>query len=350
MPPIQLFVGAERQPTFDQSLNQIGKFIELNQQDLARSVLMGMFDPSSNYFIGNIATVRDGVNRSVGLMQLSSSEVLQPMNSREFNPKGGLKLSGSVLNPEMFKIDELFNYIEIWTEFGTRLNLMKNQQIPNEENPLEYHDVFLDELMKRAHADMRRIIITGVKGSGTDAVKILDGLVAIAKKAVTANKLTPFSINPTSTTDILSKIDDLVAKINPSQRWNPGLGLYVALAPDMYALMRKLALEKSSKFAEISQENLNNGSASLKYFTVPSFSHIPIFEEPHLPAGAMYCTTKSNLIVGVDTQSFNLRSTPADREIKVLGDGMLSVGVREFNPVNGMEAERMFACNDAFVA
>jgi hypothetical protein len=198
---------------------------------------------------------------------------------------------------------------------------------------------------------LRRVLFSGKKQVGTNANDVIDGFVAQFKAAVAANRLTPKAIVATSSANVAAKIIDFTRQLGPIVRRSPNA--YIAVASNVYNMIQGLAITDPQTFQLFSPFAIqfgNNAMASTDFLVCPIHRNIKIYEEPNLPDNGMYATIKDNLVVGFDTTSFDLRTREHFREIAILGEGMVSCGVREYNPWNGKAEETKFVANDALVA
>lgn len=351
MPKEIFFEGQPRNPKIDTTIADLNDYFEVNEQNIMSNILIGLFDPTNPYYVGNYATLMDRVNKNQLLFAITSDEVIQPMDSESFNAKGEVKLHGAKLEPEMWKVDFLLNYTKIFNKYVSALSLQKNGLIPGNENTFLLHDMFLQELKKRINADLRRTIWKGKKkANGTDAVDIFDGFIEKFKAASSAGILTPKSLGAITPGTSLAKIQELVNMLGSDyKRRNDTI---VLAATDQYAKLTELATEKSVAFAGFAMQNINNGTATVPHFILPAMSNVRIYEEPNLPNGGLIATVKENLVIAMDTyDTGNLMAhkAPSLREIAITAEGMTCVGVRQFNALNGKVDETAFVCNDAVV-
>jgi len=340
-----------RQPSVAELVTQFNDFVQFddNASLVMKSMYYQLSEPNNPFSIANTCTILEGVTRPEVLAGLSSSEVLQPSNSKVFNSKGDLKFYGRTLTPNGWKIDILINPQDVWFAAKRALSQMQMGLIPTEVNNLALYNFMIEEILSRGTNDLRQIIFKGAKGTGTDAIKITDGFNKLFADGVTAGTLTPLPIVANSVSNVLDSIDSLVKVMGP--KWKRQPDTYVAVASNVYQMVAKVAsgLGTTQPTIVINNGNRQDIANNILGIPLPTFPNIRIYEEPYLPADAMYATVKRNMVVGFDTANVatQLRAEPNFREVAILGDGMVGVQVRQFDAPNGSNEETAFVCNEA---
>lgn len=338
-----------RQPTIHETVKDLQGYFQSNESNIMMTLLLGIFAQDNPANVSNQVELMTGVNRNQLMLNLHSTETMQPMNSKEINSKGSVVLTGSTLEPDMWKVDNLLNYVEIWNKYTRALTLQQNGLVPSGTNPLELHEVIIQQLREQMAHDMRKVIWTGNKAlANTSADAITDGFLKKFKTAATASKLTPKAITGITSANIFNKILSLVNSLGTMWRRQPDT--IVLVASDVWEKLTEASAGNSAALAIV----LNQGNRDAIYnhvmsIPLPQYPNIKIYEEPYLPAGAMIATVKRNLIVGMDTVSANLDAMvygANPREILVYGHGMLGVGVRQFDAPSGSALQTAFVCNE----
>jgi hypothetical protein len=339
----------KRQPTIHETVKDLQGYFQSNESNIMMTLLLGIFAQDNPANIANQIELMTGVNRNQLLLNMHSTEIMQPMNSRAINSKGDVVLTGSTIEPDMWKVDNLLDYTTIWEKYTRALTLQQNGLVPGSQNPLELHELIIQQMREQIAHDMRKVIWTGDKAlANTSADAITNGFLKKFKEAATASKLTPKAITGITSANIFAKILTLVNSLGTMWRRQPDT--IVLVASDVWEKLTEAAAGNSTsllfQFNNPNRDQIFNHVMSIP---LPQYPNIKIYEEPYLPVGAMVATVKRNLICGVDTASAPLDATQYGanpREILVYGQGMLGVGVRQFDAPSGSALQTAFVCNE----
>lgn len=340
-----------RQPTVTELAALFNDYVQYsdNANLIMKTLYYGLSEPGNPFSIANTCTLLEGITAPRVLSSLSSTEVLQPSDSNNFNSKGNLTFTGNILSPQGWKIDTTFNDQETWFAAKQALSAMQMGLIPTEVNRLSLHVFMVEELLSRSVNDLRKIIFTGEKAATTDATAVLDGFNKIFADAVTAGKLSPLGILATSASNVLEKITTLVNAAGIKWRYQPTF--YVAVAPNVYNMITQVAsgLGSTQPVIVINNGNREQIANNIMGIPLPTMPNVKIYQEPYLPTDGMYATVKENMVVGFDTMNTGrqLRAESVARLVNIMGDGMVGVQVRQFDAPNGYTDETAFVCNEA---
>jgi hypothetical protein len=295
-------------------------------RELMRNALIGMTSMFS------YVELQDGIKDEVPLVNLTSTTLVQPGNSKTFNPKAdAMSFVPRMLKVRGWKVDLQIDPSELW-----RTYLASMQQLKKGSDPLQllFEDVILDEITKRISNDLRmRAIFKGVyNATGTAAGDIFNGFLKLIADEITATNITPLVTGAITSANAHAKV----------------VALYDDLGEE-YKAMENVVIVNPSIFDWVARtENplFNSGILSTpEGLKAGAFAEaIPIrgtnalcVKEPGLGTSQrMICTQKGNLVYGVDliSDESTIRVQQNHRLLDLMVDGKGGVQIKNLNDGN----------------
>lgn len=340
--------GELRVPDLSAFIAAFPNFYDTNWQDIWRAQYYGIFDPNNPFGLSDRAVMQDGINRPQLLASIKTGNVIQKQNSQQVNIKGSTTMEGRVLTPESWKIEQLFDYMTIWSGYVQSMRLAKDNLVPSVDNVIsDLHNLVIAEVMKQGGADLREAIYKGVKAVGTGHLDLLDGFNKIMKDTATAGQHTPLAVTVTSASDVFPKIRQMVEQLG--EAYKRSQSCIVKVAPDVYSFIReKQDGGGTAPTIYITNGNREEIARDLGSTPLPSFPNVKVIEEPYLKTGGIVASVKENFVVGFDSydQSAQMDMQKQYQQIYMVATGAIGVQVRNFKPENG---QKPFVCNELAV-
>ena len=341
--------GETRIPDVSAIVSAFGTFYQSNWDKIWRAAYFSMFDPANPFSLADRCMMLDGVNKPQMLPSTKTGNVIQKQNSKQVNIKGQTTFEGRSLAPEAWKIEQLFNHMEVWQGYVQTLRLQRDGLVPSNQNLItDIHNIIVAEVFKRGGADLREALYKGVKAVGTGHLDLLDGFNKIMKDAATAGDHTPLAVTATSASDVFPKIRQVVSALGDAYKRDQNC--IVKVAPNVYDFIReKQDGGGTTPTIYITNGNREEIARDIASTPLPSFPNVKVIEEPYLKTNAIVASVKENFVVGFDSMDpmAQMDMQKQYQEIYMVATGAIGVQVRQFKSEFG---EKPFVCNEAAVA
>lgn len=300
----------------------LGAYFRKFKPEIISDMVLGLFDPQNPFNVLDRFTLMDGCTDEVPMPSLATADIVKPANDTTFAATSNALVWGSrTLKVRRWKADLQIvpgEYEKSW------LGHYKTPGSLNEKK-MVLEEFIVQEIIKRIQQNVRQAVIAGTYSAGGTAVNdIVDGLKTLLDAEVTATTITPTTLVAPTTSNVITQVEDVFDDLGDIYKSQPDL---IVLLPtawyNMYARANVNTLGRFSDFA----------ADKMKVFGRPNAT---ILEEPNLSGNRVIVTQKSNLVIGVDTESeYNdVRFQEYERTIKMMVDGKIGIQVKSIRDTN----------------